>query len=167
MPAFLSLAVRNLTNISVWLSTILWAVTGWAASADCEQVDCRDGPAGVELVGPSEAAQQTRHPSGGEVRRQPDGGRYEGEWKDGRRHGQGTVEFPEGGRYEGEWPDGRPNGRGIMHYSDGRRHEGQWQDGEKNGLGTFYGKRGRIERQGRWKDDRLIQRMRSLPDVEG
>ncbi len=86
---FLGLAVRKLTNILVRLSTILWAVPGLAASTDCEQVDCMDGPAGVELVGPSEAAQQTRHPRGGEADRQPDGGRYEGEWKDGRRHGWG------------------------------------------------------------------------------
>ncbi len=73
-----------------------------------------DGPAGVELVGPSEAAQQTRHPRGGEADRQPDGGRYEGEWRDGRRHGWGTFVHPDGYRFEGEWKEGNRHGKGTF-----------------------------------------------------
>ena len=142
--------MRKLTNIWVWLSTILWAVTGWAASTDCEQVDSTDGPTGAELVGPSEAAQQTRRPRGGEVERQPDGGRYEGEWKDGRRHGQGTVEFADGGRYEGEWRGGVEHGQGTRDYPNGHRYEGAWVDGSRDGAGVYYYDGHRYE--GSWKD---------------
>ena len=28
---------------------------------------------------------------------------YEGEWKDGKYHGQGTLTTPDGDKYEGEW----------------------------------------------------------------
>ena len=30
-----------------------------------------------------------------------DGGKYDGEWKDGKRHGKGLYTFPDGGKYEG------------------------------------------------------------------
>ena len=109
-----------------------------------------------------------------------DGHRYEGSWKDGMPHGQDTVYYANTTRFEGEWKnyftdgdryigefrDGQRHGQGIVYYLDGRRYEGQLQGGEKDGLGVLYGKRGGIARQGRWKDDRLIQRMGSLPDVE-
>ena len=34
------------------------------------------------------------------------GYKYEGEWKDGKRHGQGTFTHPDGRKYVGEWKDG-------------------------------------------------------------
>ena len=35
------------------------------------------------------------------------GEEYEGEWKDGKVHGQGCRTFPSGAVYEGEWKDGK------------------------------------------------------------
>ena len=35
-----------------------------------------------------------------------DGGCYEGEYKDGEKHGQGILTSPDGYKYEGEWKDG-------------------------------------------------------------
>ena len=32
---------------------------------------------------------------------------YEGEWKDGQRHGRGTRTYANGGVYEGEYKDGQ------------------------------------------------------------
>ena len=37
-----------------------------------------------------------------------DGGTYTGEWKDNKRHGQGTYTFPDGTERTGEWKDGEP-----------------------------------------------------------
>ena len=33
--------------------------------------------------------------------------RYEGQWLDDRRHGQGTFIHADGSRYDGEWASGR------------------------------------------------------------
>lgn len=32
---------------------------------------------------------------------------YEGEWHDGRRHGEGTLTLPNGDTLTGQWEDGR------------------------------------------------------------
>ena len=36
----------------------------------------------------------------------PDGGKYTGEFKDGERHGQGTLVYADGKTVEGEFKDG-------------------------------------------------------------
>ena len=36
----------------------------------------------------------------------PDGERYEGEWREDKRHGQGVLTKTDGRRYEGKWRDG-------------------------------------------------------------
>ena len=41
-------------------------------------------------------------------------GKYVGEWKKGKQHGQGTFTWFSGDRYEGEWMDGTENGQGTF-----------------------------------------------------
>ena len=40
------------------------------------------------------------------------GDRYEGEWKQCLKHGQGTDIFANGDIYTGEYKDGKPDGKG-------------------------------------------------------
>jgi hypothetical protein len=35
------------------------------------------------------------------------GDRYEGQWKDGKRHGQGTYFYASGGQKAGQWSEGK------------------------------------------------------------
>ena len=72
-----------------------------------------------------------------------DGGCYEGEYKDGKYHGQGTETWSDGYKYEGEWKNGKRNGQGILSLSDGDKYEGEWKDGERWN-GTLYDKEGKI-----------------------
>lgn len=37
----------------------------------------------------------------------PDGKKYQGHWKNGKRHGQGTMTLPSGKVKRGQWRDGR------------------------------------------------------------
>lgn len=50
--------------------------------------------------------------------------RFEGEWRDGKKNGQGVMYFNNGDSYEGEWKDGHKNGRGIYRFSNGDIYEG-------------------------------------------
>ena len=77
----------------------------------------------------------------------PDGSKYVGEYKDGKRHGQGTHTFGkgdfEGDKYEGEYKGGIPNGQGTYTSSNGEKYKGEWKD-EKPWNGTYYDKDGNI-----------------------
>ena len=55
-------------------------------------------------------------------------GIYEGEWKDGERHGQGTYDDNAGNIYIGEWKYNQRSGEGIQIFSDGSKYEGQWKN---------------------------------------
>jgi hypothetical protein len=43
-----------------------------------------------------------------------DGQLYEGEWRDGKRHGEGTNEWAEGQAYHGMWRDDKMHGVGTF-----------------------------------------------------
>ncbi|MEK9979363.1 MAG: 2-isopropylmalate synthase, partial [Paracoccaceae bacterium] len=42
----------------------------------------------------------------------PDGGMYEGTFRDGLQHGKGTYRLPNGYEYVGDWVDGEIKGQG-------------------------------------------------------
>jgi S1-C subfamily serine protease len=57
------------------------------------------------------------------------GDKYIGEFKDGRRNGQGTYYYDEGVYYAGEFKNGKFNGQGTTYYTDGKMKQGIWKDG--------------------------------------
>ena len=67
---------------------------------------------------------------------QPNGTKYVGEYKDGKRHGQGTFTHTDGGKFVGEWKDDKPNGQGTFTHYTGKKYVGEWKDGKPNGQGT-------------------------------
>ena len=54
-----------------------------------------------------------------------------------------TYTYPDGGKYVGKFKDGKKNGQGTMTETDGRKYEGKWKDGELWN-GTLYDKYGNI-----------------------
>mgnify|MGYP006224946407 FL=1 len=64
---------------------------------------------------------------------------YEGEYKDGVYHGQGTMIYSNRDKYVGEWKDGKENGQGTYTYSDGDTYVyvGEFKDGKFHGQGTI------------------------------
>jgi hypothetical protein len=81
------------------------------------------------------------------------GAKYEGEWKDGKVHGQGIGTFPDGSKYVGEHKYGMIDGYGINTFADGQRYEGEFKVGKRNGQGTITSAtRGKYV--GEWKDDK-------------
>ncbi|KAL4461523.1 hypothetical protein ABPG74_016147 [Tetrahymena malaccensis] len=62
---------------------------------------------------------------------------YQGQWKNGQRHGRGKKLQQDGCIYEGYWKNNMANGYGILINSDGDVYEGQWKNDKFNGFGTF------------------------------
>jgi len=53
--------------------------------------------------------------------------RYEGNFKDGTRHGFGVFFYANGSRYEGQWNSNVKQGRGVFTFSDGHILRGEFQ----------------------------------------
>ena len=47
---------------------------------------------------------------------------YEGEYRSGKFHGQGTITYPDGIKYVGKLKYNKPNGQGTMNFSNGTRY---------------------------------------------
>ena len=65
-----------------------------------------------------------------------DGGVYIGEWKDNKKHGQGTETNPNGNKYVGGYKDDLMNGQGTFTWEDGTKYVGEYKDDLMNGQGT-------------------------------
>ncbi|XP_056651961.1 MORN repeat-containing protein 1 isoform X2 [Monodelphis domestica] len=94
--------------------------------------------------------------------------RYEGEWKDGKKHGHGKLLLKDGSYYEGDFADGEIigkgrrywassgntysgqfvlgelQGHGIMKYKEGGKYEGEFLNGVREGHGFLMDKNGHI-----------------------
>lgn len=70
------------------------------------------------------------------------GNKYEGEFKNGMRHGKGVMHYYYGNKYYGEWKLDKKEGKGIYYWKDGRRYSGDFADDKINGKGTFDYKNG-------------------------
>ena len=68
--------------------------------------------------------------------------KYEGEFKDGLKHGPGTYVWENGDRYEGDFSEDRPNGRGKYQFSNGDSYDGEVKEGVVEGRGVYVTKAG-------------------------
>ena len=83
----------------------------------------------------------------------PSGSKYDGEYKDDYFNGRGVFTWPNGVKYDGEWKDNKKNGRGMETWADGRKYVGEYKDDKMNGRGVFTYKNG-MKYDGEWKDDK-------------
>jgi hypothetical protein len=59
---------------------------------------------------------------------------YEGMFKNGFKHGKGTMKYRYGNSYfEGEWHYNKIEGKGVLLDDFGNRYEGEFKDNMKNG----------------------------------
>ncbi len=70
-------------------------------------------------------------------------------------NGHGVFRSPNGDRYEGLFRDGKREGRGIINYANGDRYEGDFKAGKRQGFGTLAHLSGKAE-GGAWENDKLV-----------
>ena len=79
---------------------------------------------------------------------------YTGEWKYGKRSGEGILRYDKEGLsyYDGHWMDNRRHGFGMRRYASGNIYKGDWRDNVRHGTGTmhWYDKNERYE--GQWEN---------------
>ena len=81
---------------------------------------------------------------------------YEGEWKNGLKHGQGVLSFLDSPRkYEGMWFEGRASGFGVFSYEDGSVYKGSWRANQRHGRGVLYRPDG-VSYSGAWFEGQLL-----------
>lgn len=84
-------------------------------------------------------------------------GNYVGETKYNRPHGKGRACYRDGGWYEGNWENGKRHGFGQEFYPDETlRYEGQWKNGKRNGWGKSYYTNGILAYEGEWKNGKPV-----------
>ena len=81
---------------------------------------------------------------------------YEGEWKDNKFNGQGTLILTDGTKYKGGFVNGLEEGeRRSRKDKNGNRYEGFFKQGKKDGPFVETDKNGKLVRKGTYKMGRL------------
>ena len=86
------------------------------------------------------------------------GFRYEGNWKNGKKHGRGKMiyEYDKDKKpkiyYSGDWAKDKKNGKGTLYYGKLDFYDGSWENNEKQGIGQIY-KNGKLIFEGTWVKD--------------
>lgn len=80
------------------------------------------------------------------------GNKYQGAFKNGKRHGQGKFKWPSGAMYDGAWVDGKREGKGQEILADGTIYVGEFKNDQKDGQGTLYNNKTekKVVHQGTW-----------------
>ena len=69
----------------------------------------------------------------------------------------GTKTDPSGTKYVGEFKGGKRNGQGTFIFANGNKYVGEWREDKYNGLGTIYASTGTAILEGIWSDDRFVR----------
>lgn len=97
--------------------------------------------------------------------------KYEGEYKDGKKHGTGKMEFPNGDIYHGMWENNQMHGEGTYTYKKtGDIFSGIFENNVKTGNGQYYFASDESQFRGEWKDGTIeagTWAMKGFADYEG
>ncbi len=90
------------------------------------------------------------------IQSQTEGSRYEGQFLNDMRNGQGVFYFKEGGYYNGTYLDDKANGQGERLYPNGDKYSGNWRKNRRNGEGVLTVATTGQQVKGFWENDALL-----------
>lgn len=117
---------------SLWLAFVLFSVVAQAQQTGCTTGNCTDGkgryvyPNGDRYIGEFKAGKRT----GRGVYHYSNGNIYQGQFLEDKRHGYGTYRWVGGDVFIGEYRDDQRHGEGTYYYVNGKKEEGIWQNGQ-------------------------------------
>lgn len=71
--------------------------------------------------------------------------------------GIGIYTWNDGRRYEGEYKDDKKHGYGIYLWADNRKYMGNWYRGKQHGIGCYTQIKGDTPKYGLWEDGKRIK----------
>ena len=74
---------------------------------------------------------------------------------DGKRHSYGIMQYDDGSRYEGEWANDWKHGDGKWYFTTGSVYAGTWRFGKREGTGYFYAFDGSVDLR-KYKKDKCV-----------
>lgn len=82
----------------------------------------------------------------------PSGAKYNGQFRDGKIHGDGILYFSNGNKYVGAWINQYREGKGKMVFYNGDVYKGNFRKSKFSGKGTIQFKNG-DKYEGQWRND--------------
>ena len=71
--------------------------------------------------------------------------------------GEGLFIWPDQRKYQGEYKDDRKHGYGVFEWNDGRKYRGNWEKGKQHGEGEFYIPKEEVWKKGIWHNGKRIK----------
>jgi TolB-like protein len=120
---------------ALWISEHRWIVD---PKSGCEVYNGKPTP--NDSVSYSGGCEKGRASGNGTaqwfVNKKPSG-KYVGQWKEGKNHGQGTHTWANGNIYVGGYTDNKMQGQGTKTWADGDKYVGKYKDNKMHGQGTY------------------------------
>ena len=138
----------------------IWGVPGLALCA------MWDAPNAVVVFGAAKAIFAAEQKNGAASRAiHDDGGIYDGEWLDKKKHGYGVYKYPSGSTYEGQWQNNVKHGLGVYTWAKGGTYAGEFKRGRFEGTGIRVLRTGAVK-AGLWEDNEFVEAT-TVKDCEG
>ena len=94
---------------------------------------------------------------------------YAGDFMIGKFEGRGILEFTadryQGDHYQGEFKNGLKHGFGIYFFANGDKYVGEYQYGKREGKGTYTFSNGKPALTGIWANNALVNKMTNAQDA--
>ena len=94
---------------------------------------------------------------------------YAGDFMIGKFEGRGILEFTadryQGDHYQGEFKNGLKHGFGIYFFANGDKYVGEYQYGKREGKGTYTFSNGKPALTGIWANNALVTKMTNAQDA--